>query len=378
MEAARHEAEAQRVAALRRYAILDTPREKDFDDIVAVVSAICETPISVINFIDEGRQWFKAEVGLGVRETPLPASICAHAILQHDLLVVPDTLADPRFSDNPLVIGDPRLRFYAGALLETADGLPLGTICVLDTRPRKLTDNQMALLRLMASQIMKLLESRQLAVTEHAARMIAEQLARDNEVLARESDHRVMNSLQLVSSILALQGRAASPSAKPALEEAQRRVRAIATVHRQLHLSGSMAEIEIAPFLHRLCESLADTAPPHVSSIVVKSDPARAPSATASALGLILAELIANSFKHAFPDGRAGSIGVTFAREQAATGWKLVVRDDGIGLAEGFDPAASEGIGMRVITSLVSRLNARFVFSSSQKGAEFRIEAKEF
>jgi len=120
VEAALHGAENQRLAALHRYEILDTPREQEFDDIVAVVSAICETPISVINLIDEGRQWFKAEVGLGVRETPLPASICAHAILQRGLFVVPDTLEDVRFADNPLVTGDPGLRFYAGALLETS------------------------------------------------------------------------------------------------------------------------------------------------------------------------------------------------------------------------------------------------------------------
>ena len=132
MEAARHIAEEQRVEALRSLRILDTPREEEFDDIVRVASAICGTPISVINLIDGNRQWFKAEVGLGVRETPLPASICAHAILQPDLFIVADTLEDRRFADNPLVVGDPHLRFYAGALLETAEGLPLGTICVLD------------------------------------------------------------------------------------------------------------------------------------------------------------------------------------------------------------------------------------------------------
>jgi len=124
-----HFAETQRLAALRGYDILDTPREAEFDDIVEVVSAICETPISVINLIDAGRQWFKAEVGLGVRETPIDSSLCAHAILQPDLFVVPDTTKDARFCDNPLVTGEPRLRFYAGALLETPDGLPLGTIC---------------------------------------------------------------------------------------------------------------------------------------------------------------------------------------------------------------------------------------------------------
>jgi signal transduction histidine kinase len=174
MEAPRHAAEDRRVAALHSYGLLDTPREEEFDEIVKVVSAICGAPISVINLIDRERQWFKAEVGLGVRETPLPASICAHAILQPGLFIVPDTLEDRRFSDNPLVTGAPHLRFYAGALLETPDGLPLGTICVLDYKPRQLDDNQQALLRLMAQQIMKLFELRRINAREREAREQAE------------------------------------------------------------------------------------------------------------------------------------------------------------------------------------------------------------
>ncbi len=194
MEASRHIAESRRVAALHSYRILDTPREEEFDAIVKVVSAICGTPISVINLIDRERQWFKAEVGLGVRETPLPASICAHAILQPDLFIVPDTLLDERFADNPLVTGEPHLRFYAGALLETPDGLPLGTICVLDYKPRQLDDSQQALLRLMAHQIMKLFELRRINATERQARQQAEvhAAATDTQLVdaAREAELR--------------------------------------------------------------------------------------------------------------------------------------------------------------------------------------------
>jgi C4-dicarboxylate-specific signal transduction histidine kinase len=190
VEAALHSAERERILALRSYGILDTPREAEFDDIVRVVSAICETPISAINLIDQDRQWFKAEVGLGIREAPLPASICAHAILQPGLLIVPDMLNDRRFSDNPLVVGEPHLRFYAGALLETDQGLPLGAICVLDYKPRQLNENQQDLLRLMASQIMKLFELRRKNAEEHAARQTdrkrAEEAVRDGEERYRQ------------------------------------------------------------------------------------------------------------------------------------------------------------------------------------------------
>ena len=118
MKAQYHPFEPARLAALRAYDVLDTPRESDFDDIVMLASRICEPPIAVINLIDETRQWFKAETGLGVRETPLDTSLCAHVILQEDFVEIPDTLADASMRDNPLCLADPGLRFYAGYLDE--------------------------------------------------------------------------------------------------------------------------------------------------------------------------------------------------------------------------------------------------------------------
>lgn len=162
--------EARRLDALHDYAILDTPREAVFEDITRIASLVCGTPIAVVNLIDADRQWFKAEVGLGVRETPLATSICAHAILEHDLLVVPDTTRDPRFAENPLVTGDPRLRFYAGALLKTTDGLPLGTVCVLDTTPRELSAAQTEILQRLARQVMAQLELRRMVATSDRER----------------------------------------------------------------------------------------------------------------------------------------------------------------------------------------------------------------
>lgn len=160
--------ESRRIESLRAYGILDTPVEAVFEDITRIASAVCQTPISVINLVDADRQWFKSEVGLGVRETPLETSICAHAILEHDFLEVPDTTRDARFSSNPLVTGDPGLRFYAGALLKTPDGLPLGTVCVLDTEPRTLTPEQVDTLRALSRQVMAQLELRRLLAEAHA------------------------------------------------------------------------------------------------------------------------------------------------------------------------------------------------------------------
>ncbi|MFC3124182.1 PAS domain-containing protein [Pseudoroseomonas globiformis] len=154
--------EADRLAALNLYQVLDTPREQDFDDLVRMASGLLDAPIAAVSLIDAGRQWFKAEVGLGVREMPLDNAICAELLLSEGELVIPDLLEDRRFACNPLVNAGPGLRFYAGEVLRTAEGLPLGTLCVLDTRPRPqgLTDVQRFALRTLARQVMSQLELR--------------------------------------------------------------------------------------------------------------------------------------------------------------------------------------------------------------------------
>ncbi|MCH8500708.1 MAG: sensor domain-containing diguanylate cyclase [Aliidiomarina sp.] len=148
----------KRLEALYRYNILDTDFDPCFDDLAELGAYICEMPIAVINFVDKDRQWFKSEIGLGVRETALDVSVCKHAILQPGLFVVPDMTKDERFANYDLVTGEPHLRFYAGALLESSDGFPLGTFCVLDYQPRELTAQQQKALKTLARQVMNQLE----------------------------------------------------------------------------------------------------------------------------------------------------------------------------------------------------------------------------
>lgn len=154
--------ESDRLAALAGYAILDTPPEPDFDDIVRLAAEAFAAPIAVVNLIAQDRQWFKAEVGIGVSGLPLEVSICRHAILQDDLMVIPDCTRDRRFAENPLVTADGGLRFYAGALLKTEAGLPIGTVCVLDRAPRPegITGFQRLTLEVLARQVMTTLELR--------------------------------------------------------------------------------------------------------------------------------------------------------------------------------------------------------------------------
>jgi GAF domain-containing protein len=133
--------ESERLAALRRYGILDIPAEADFDDFTRLVSQICGTPIATITLVDAARQWFKSNIGLETNETPREISFCGHAIAGNEILEVPNALEDERFWDNPLVIDEPKVRFYAGAPLITPDGLNIGALCVLDRTPHHLSRN---------------------------------------------------------------------------------------------------------------------------------------------------------------------------------------------------------------------------------------------
>jgi GAF domain-containing protein len=128
--------EEYRIEALRDLSLLDTPHEPDFDSITRLGQKLFAVPTCLVTLVDHDRQWFKARAGLGVSETPRAVSFCGHAILQPDVFVVPDALADERFFDNPLVTGDPYIRFYAGAPIRLPSGYTVGTVCLLDREPR--------------------------------------------------------------------------------------------------------------------------------------------------------------------------------------------------------------------------------------------------
>lgn len=217
--------EHDRVTALEAYRILDTPTHPDFDDIALLAAAVFEAPIAVVNLIATDRQWFKAEVGIGVRELPLDVSICRHAILQDDFLVIPDTRLDPRVECNPLVTADDGLRFYAGALLRTPAGLPIGTLCVIDRAPRPdgITPLQRLALEVLARQVMTQLEL-QLALRAAKA---AEQ---HRQLLTEELQHRVKNTMAVMQSIVSQSLRSVATPAE-ARDAIGRRLITLANAH---------------------------------------------------------------------------------------------------------------------------------------------------
>src|ERR1700753_124360 len=146
--------------ALQRYSILDTSPEQIYDDVTALASLICATPMSLVSLVDAERQWFKSTVGVAFRETPRSVSFCAHTLPTARTLIVGDGPKDPRFMHNPAVVGDPKVRFYAGAPIVDPAGHVLGTVCVIDTTPRTISPIQVAALAALARHTMALMKMR--------------------------------------------------------------------------------------------------------------------------------------------------------------------------------------------------------------------------
>lgn len=332
--------EAERLAAVRRYDILDSPPDGAFDRITALAARRLAAPISIISIVDEDRIWFKSHHGLAVQQIDREPGLCASAILGNAPYLIEDAKKDPRSLANPLVAGDFGLRFYAAVPLTTGDGHNLGTLCVIDKEPRPIEDEQIEDLKDLASIVMDQLE----------LRLSARHAVGKASLMAKEIDHRVMNSLQFVSALLAMQSR--SPNVGDAaehLEQAARRVAAVAQVHRHFYADAT-DEISCVAFLRRLCNELAAILD---RVIVVDGDEGMVPASSIQPIGLIVNELVTNAAKHG-----GGRIEVEF--RTTADGNRLIVCDEGKASLDGFDPYASNaGLGMRVVTTLVKQLRGK-------------------
>ncbi len=356
MIAAKHPREPERLAALRLYEVLDTDPEVEFDDIATLTARLCGTPIAVVNLIDGERQFFKAEVGLGVRETPLPTSLCSHAILEHEFVEIHDTLQDPRMIDNPLCYGEPGLRFYAGALLTTAAGLPIGTLCVLDYEPRALSPVQRDAMKVLARQVMAQLDLRHSLANA--------------ETLRQEVDHRVKNSLQSLSAFVGIKARSTtSPEARDVLESVTQNIRTVSMLHELLYKTEAGSSVDLGRFIGNVVDFLSGVAPAGID-VTCETTPVSVTSRQAAGVGTLLNELAANAFKYAFPDGRTGRVHFSLSRPDPGV-VTLVCTDDGIGPPEGYE--VGTGLGMKLIAAVTAQLRGTVRHGAGEPGMRLEL-----
>ena len=351
----------------------DTPGERDFDDLVDLAALLCGTPMAAISLVTEERHWLRAERGLDAREVPLEVSICRHAILGHGLTEIGDLTRDARTAGNPLVTGEPGLRFYAGAPLAGDDGVPMGTLCVLDTVPRALDGAQRTALAALARQVTAQLDLRRALAAERAALARAETEAAERAVLLRtaetlrmEIDHRVKNSLQLVSSMLAMQGaRSESAEVRAALAAARGRVLAVSSIHAALNQTSDASSVPLGAYAARLVDDLQANAPSGVR-IALRADEIGLTSGQASSLAILVNEFVTNSLKYAFPEGRDGLVTL----EIRLDGDRVRARfaDDGVGHAAAEGRPAREGLGTRIMRAVGLQLGAQLDFTADVAG----------
>jgi two-component sensor histidine kinase len=360
--------EQSRLAAVRRYDLLDTPPDGMFDRVTAIAARLFSVPISIISLVDKDRIWFKSHHGLDVKQIGRDPGLCASAILQADPWILNDAKVDPRSLANPLVAGDFGLRFYVGVPLRTHDGFNLGTLCVIDREPRSVTEEQIANLRDLASTVMDQMELRISAISTVSKLSLA---LRRSELMAKEIDHRVMNSLQLVSSMLTLQSRGLGDTeASDQLVIAASRIAAIARAHQHIFLGEDVETADSADYLERLCADLSGmlSSQGH-ENIIVDAIRVELPTVQVGPLGLILHELVTNSAKHG-----NGQIAVTFKRASSGD-YCLSVSDDGAALAADFDPAQARGLGMKVVRSLAGQLRGQLIVDRAEgtRGTTFSV-----
>lgn len=370
--------EEARLAVLDSYGILDTPPERSFDDVVRLVGQLLAAPIAAVNLIARGRQWFKSEIGLGTREMPLDDSICRFALLEEQQLIVPDTREDPRFRCNPLVTRESGLRFYAGALLKTRDGVPLGTLCVLDDKPRPqgLSEQEQFVLATLAHQVMSQIELRK-AMAEQDTLIAALRQAdrRKDEFLAMLA-HELRNPLApIVSAATMLSNFNLDPGmVQRASEIVARQAGHMTSLIDDLldvsRVTRGKVELELREldFKDVIADAIEQVRPlieKHHHRLVLDLPPARAiVVGDRKRLVQVMTNLLSNAAKYTLEGGR---IEVQLTTQDGALA--VEIRDDGIGMspeliASAFDLFAQGargldrsqgglGIGLALVRSLV-------------------------
>lgn len=383
--------EPLRIDALKEYSILDTLPEKEYDEITYLASFICDTPISLISLIDEKRQWFKSHFGLNATETPREVAFCAHAINNiHEIFIVPDSRNDDRFFDNPLVTNDPHVIFYAGVPLISENGLALGTLCIIDHKPKELNENQKKALQYLANQVSRLFEKRKQSVYLEMTNNELEFKNLNLQNFARNASHDIKSPLYSItmltdllleeySSDISQHGLEIISHIKSSSNKLAQLIDGILKYSKDSSIIVKEKETINFTELINFIKEILD--PQNLSLINVNYSPNEYLFTNKTALEQILINLISNSIK--YNDKDKTIINVSLNQDQSNT--IITIEDNGIGVKEEDKERIFEifqttsntdkkgmqgtGIGLATVKSLVKILNGRIeVFSEFGKG----------
>ena len=349
---------AERIAALESYRILDTAPEAGFDDIVLLATRICGTAVALVSLVAEDRQWFKARIGFPACETPLSQSVCAHALDRKDVLVIPDLTLDERTKSNTLVTGEPHIRFYAGAPLETPEGIALGTLCVIDTKPRPegLTAVQTESLQALARQVMSQMELRR--------------VASESGLLRHELGHRLKNILSIVQAIV-WQTLRSTEDIVHAREALSNRIFALAKAQEVL-LSGAAENMDLATIVESAARVHDGEAEGrfHLQGPTIKVGPKAALSLT-----LMIHELATNATKYGALSKPDGAVNIDWAVDAHSDEpqFSLVWRESG---GPEVAPPTRRGFGSKLIErGLATQVRGAVALEFFEAGLECRLSA---
>ncbi|MEP7252601.1 MAG: GAF domain-containing sensor histidine kinase [Ginsengibacter sp.] len=332
------ENEESRLEALREYNILDTLTEKDYEDITQLAAAICETPVSLITFIDQDRQWFKSHHGTSQTETKREYAFCSHALNSpKEALVVEDSRKDKRFADNPLVTGDPYVIFYTGMPLVNPDGYALGTLCVIDHQPRKLSEEQINALKILSNQVVTLLEIRKSNIELKTIRDQLELRNKELEQFASVVSHDIkspLSGISLANQILEEQfseslgkeGAEVVQVSKRSTEKIKALVDGILSYYKGGEHSGQAEEFNLTEFL----ESIFSLLPPGGKYEFEYPRNGELITMNKTQLEQVFSNLINNSVRYNDKETVEIKIGFTDAPQQ----YFFSLADNGIGIAE--------------------------------------------
>ena len=386
--------ESERLDALHAYKILDTLSESSFDSITSIAAFICNTPISLVSLIDKDRQWFKSKKGLAVSETPREHAFCAHAINNPaEIMLVEDSLKDERFSNNPLVVGFPHIRFYAGAPLVTNEGFALGTLCIIDNVPRQLNEFQLKALSDLASQVMVQFQLRKQLIEMEELKLRLEKQFYEAERFAHLVSHDIKAPLRGIAALadytLQQAGSELSDEVSECLNQIQERTtKTVNLVDGILrHSLSTNYEVNAEWINARLL--LRDV----TELCAIPSDISFTTETKITELysdRVILIQILINLVNNAVKYGASQNSTIQIRIKQTRSEWQIEVKDNGPGIATEYQERIFEmfqtlgktdrfgskgtGIGLNTVKRLTELLNGSVNLKSNPgKGCTFTL-----